>query len=249
VVEEAVLPWADVGLTPAQGGAPAFGPDRLVAGPEGMAAVYDTVGQRVIVLSDLAISTTVRAERVTDLAFTGDGDLVVLQDRTVSLLDLRGTVFDKLEAPDLVGPASAVRVDGDAIWATDTFGQWHRIGKINVRDLVPAEAATRAKTVLEIAVDAPKSTVVVDGAPYKVPKVTAAEARAVEHGSRRWIVLDAVVATPAGKDRTAWIDGRSAPLPTVGLYAPADDLAVDLDGRLWAISPQSDGLHVLRLSP
>lgn len=242
-----MLPWADVGFAPAQGASPAFGPDRLAAGPDGMAAVYDTVGQRVIVLSDLAIAATVPAERVTDVALTADGDLVVLRDRTVSLIDLRGTVFDQLEAPDVVGPHSALRVDGDTIWATDVFGQWHRIGRVNVRDLGPAEASTRSKTTLEVAVDAPSGTVVVDGAPYKVPKVVSAEARAVEQGARRWIVLDA--STASGPHRTAWIDGRSAPLPVSGVYAPADALAVDLDGRLWAISPQSDGLHVLRVSP
>ncbi len=232
-VEERVVPWAEFGFVPAAQEQKAIGPDRVAAGADGLAAVWDPVRQQVLVLHDLVVQGAFAASRVDDLAFAGR-DLVLLEGRTIALVGADGRDHGNLPVPDLVPTNIDLLVQGSDVWGVDPFGNRHAIAHVEGGLSVATGASFGGPAFAKVEV---------------TPRAGALKTSVRTLGAG-WAIVDSVVSDfPIGVERAVVHDGRSLPLETRSRsWTPADDADVDAEGRLVVIVPLADGLHVRRIS-
>ena len=248
---EVVLGWDTVGFVAARDDAAAFGPDLLVGGPAGLAAMWDPAAQRIVVLRDLVIVGDLSFGPVDDLAFTPSGDLLVLTGRTLSRLGRRGDVEATFTVPGIVPTGVAIVVEGGTVVLAEPFGNRHRACGLSATGLVAASGPSLEKNPHPVTWDG--SSLRVDQAVVPVPNALRAGGRYLAANGHHWLVVSEVTGDhPLVVARRA-VDvdrGSVDVLPVSGrLYAPARDVAIDGDGRLLWLDPQVDGLHVLRVTP
>jgi hypothetical protein len=239
---EVVLPWSVVGLEPKATDAPAIGPDFLTLGPDGLAAVYDPLGKRVIVVGEGAFPVPA----ATDLAFTDDGVLLVLDDsaRSLRAYDIDGALLGERPFPAIVPAGGSLGIDGVTACSVDVFGNCHALAT-----LAPGGALD---VVHGPSLRAPARQLVRDGATLRVDG-KAVVTLPVRGGGRLlgdWLLVETMDDGTASR-RALPVDGGAAvTLPVRGrVYTPQRDVAVGPDGDLGWLDPRADGLHLVRVSP
>ncbi len=241
---ETVLPWGSVGLSPALPEQAAFGPDQLALGPDGAWALWDPVRAEVH-----GSFGRLSLPAVTGLAFTVEGDLLVLHDGVRELRRFRGlTEQARGRIDDLCPIGGTLVVVGDEALVIDAFGNAHPAATLTLGGLGPARRpllrppAHRA-TLRQGRLD-------VDGRALDLgADVVAARVLGdhllIEHGARGAVTHRGLyplrpTASPAAELR---LPGPSA------VYAPAAAIAVGPDGEVGWLDPQPDGLHIVRVRP
>jgi hypothetical protein len=256
--EQRVLAYDQVGHRPAVPEQPAMGPDLLAAGPDGLAALYDPVGHRVLVLDDLAWVGSFDVQRVEDIAFSSGGEILVLADRRLRLLSVRGDELDEVPVPDIVPSGGSLTLDGDSVLSVDAFGNGHPVAQIASGAFFPASGPGLVAP-SHVVLSEP-GRLSVDGVSRSFPGAVKVGGTVLSAGARGWIVASVVTSEASiTVERSAWpftdtaqgqVAGASTLLPTSGrAYVAGRDVAVDPDGRLLYLDPQQDGLHIVRVTP
>jgi hypothetical protein len=232
------LPWTAVGFSPAGPESPAFGPDLLAAGPDGRWAAWDPVRGVVIGVA------TIPLPHVDGLAFTRDGDLLVLDESRRTLTRWHGGSEVASIAEDRLCPVGVeLVVAGDLAAGRDVFGNLHPLAALGSGGLDAPSGPHLLPAPHVVRLEGGKVTV--DGVAIVVPADTLGA-----HLLGDWLVADA--GRPgAVRERVAisLATGRSVAIPTKGRYRPASGLAAAPDGALAYLDPRDDGLHVVRVAP
>ncbi len=239
---EVVLSWDEVGLRPAVPESPAIGPDRLALGPDGVSAIYDPLGKRVILVGGSSFAVPA----ADGLAFTTSGVLLVLDDRARTLRAYRqdGGLVDEQALPGVVPPGGALRVEGAVVTSVDLFGNGHPLATVSTAGVL---TSPQRPTLVPAA-----RRVVRTGGSFVVDGRTVAtiEGRGGARLLGDWLLVEAVGDGAVMRAAIPLEGGDTVSLPTRGrLYAPAQDVAVGPDGDLAWIDPRADGLHVVRVAP
>jgi hypothetical protein len=241
VTVEVVLSWAEVGLLAARPESPAIGPDLLALGPYDAAAVYDPLRRRVLYVNGPSFSVP----GADGLAFTSAGILLVMDGsaRTLRTYDQDGVLVDEQPFPGIVPPGGNLAVDEPLVLAIDPFGNGHPLA------LVTLSGALSAPKSLSLVPPAHRvvrsgSSLLVDGA-----TIATFEGRGGGRLLGDWLVVEAMNEGSVSRMAISLEGGLQVSLPVGGrLYAPAHDVAVGTDGGIGWLDPQSDGLHLVRVS-
>lgn len=223
---------SDVGFVPGGEDAQAIGPDYLVAGPNGLAALYDRVRRQVLLLSRDGSRKVLPVENADGLDFTSQGNLAVLDgaNRRIYLFLTTGEPLRTVELPrdGLLG-RGLVTLEG-TLYVTDRQGQRKAIAELVDGRFRPIrrERQLDSSQVLQWREQSRQSRLVeVGGEKLEVPPSVHVAAR--KFGP--WIELTASWTDEQGRlrvRRTARRPDRVLELPTAdqGAYAPLADLAV-----------------------
>lgn len=193
--------------------------------------MWDPIRHRVMVLDELVPTHVIAVDRLDDLAFVGV-NVVVLSGRSLTLY--AGDAVSTLPVPDLVPTHIDLLVDSSSVWGVDPFGNRHAIARVDGDRLLAPDGPSfggRAH----------------DPAPTRAAGLKSS-VRPLGHG---WFVVEVVTDDrPIAVTRTVEHSGRSVEIATADrAWVPTTDLTVDADGRLVAIVPLADGLHVRRITP
>lgn len=223
----------DVGFMPGGEDAQAMGPDYLVAGPNGLAALYDRVRHQVLLLSRDGFRKVLTVESADGLDFTSQGNLAVLDgaNRRISLFRSTGEPLRTVELPrdGLLGKGLVTLEEG-ILYVTDRQGQRQAIAELADGRFKPLHRGRQldATQVLQWRERGGQSGLVeVGGEKLEVPPSVHVAAR--KFGS--WVELTASWTDDRGRlrvRRTARRQNQILELPTAdhGAYAPLADLAV-----------------------
>jgi hypothetical protein len=228
----------DVGFIPGGEDAQAIGPDYLVAGPTGLAALYDRVRHQVLLLSRDGSRKTLTVENADGLDFTSQGHLAVLDGarRRILLFRTTGEPLRTVELPKdgLLGKGLVTLEEG-ILYVTDRQGQRRAIAELSDGRFKPIrrERQLDASQVLQWRERGSRFGLVeVGGEKLAVPPSVHVAAR--KFGP--WIELTASWTDEQGRlrvRRTARRPNQILELPTAehGAYAPLADLAVPPGGE------------------
>lgn len=237
VAVEVVVPWSVAGLVPAGPEQPAFGPDRLAIGPDGAWAAMSVPRARVIgSFGELPVAGA------DALAFTEDGDLLVLAGRRLTRYAVSpgsAAPVAGVDLPGLVPPGVGLSVEGEEVVGVDVFGNLHPVARaVAGGGLAPPEdAALRPGPAVRRTA---AGEVTRDGEPVARGALAARPVGAcvlVERGVRGAVTARELVCA-----------GRVWALPLDGVYRPFAGVAAWEDVVAW-LDPRADGLHVTRVSP
>jgi hypothetical protein len=241
---ELVLPWGSVGLSPALPEQAAFGPDLLALGPDGAWAVWDPVHAEVH-----GSFGRLSLPAATGLAFTAEGDLLVLHDGARELRRFRGLNEQaRGRIDDLCPIGGELVVAGDEALVVDAFGNAHPAATLPSGGLGPARRPLLRPPAHRATLR--QGRLALDGQPLNLGADVVAvrvlgDHLLVEHGARGAVTHRGLyplrpIASPAAELR---LPGPSA------VYAPAAAIAVGPDGEVGWLDPQPDGLHIVRVRP
>jgi|GEM_PF-2099361 len=251
-IESRLLPYDTVGFDPGQEERIARGGELLVAGPDERLALYNPIEGTVVVLKDLQLSHLFEVGEVSDLAWTDDGYVAVLDapTRTVAIYDLNGTLHSARSLPDMVPQGVRLVVEGDELFGQDVFGNLHRIADRSEATLYRPAGQSLVRREAGVRWNAESRQMEVGGAVFDLPKALKASG---QRAGDRWLVVDQVVSeSPIEVERHA-IDLEtyvSVELPVRGrVYVPNGDFVEDSAGRFHVLIPTQDGLEVRRVTP
>jgi len=243
----------DVGFTPGGEDAQAIGPDYLVAGPNGLAALYDRVRRQVLLLSRDGSRKTLPVENADGLDFTSQGNLAVLDGahRRILLFSSTGEPLRTVELPkDGVLGKGLVTLEEGILYVTDRQGQRRAIAELSDGRFKPIrrERQLDASQVLQWRERGSRFGLVeVGGEKLTVPPSVQVAAR--KFGP--WIELTASWSDEQGRlrvRRTARRPNQVLELPTAdrGAYSPLADLAVTPDGKtVIYLEPAAESVSVV----
>jgi hypothetical protein len=231
-----------VGFQPASEDSHAVGPDFLTAGPKGVAALYDHVRHKVLVLTRDGAPTSFDAGQVDGLGFTRLGELLVIDtsQRQLRLYRLSGELQRSINLPR-EGVLGALSFEDGVVYATAQDGQRRAIAELAGGMLrLPKRTVELSKEQLLSLKGrvAGGQLMQVAGVDHVVPEQARVSARRLG----AWIEL-VIAATDAKGDvrvtRTLRRSGQVVTLPdgAKGSYAPVSDLAVATDGTVVYLEP------------
>lgn len=245
---------SDVGFVPGGEDAQAIGPDYLVAGPSGLAALYDRVRRQVLLLSRDGSRKVLSVENADGLDFTSQGNLAVLEgaNRRILLFRSTGEPLRTVELPrDGVLGRGLVTLEEGILYVTDRQGQRHAIAELADGRFKPIRRGRQldASQVLQWRERGSQSELVeVGGEELEVPPSVHVAAR--KFGP--WIELTASWTDEQGRlrvRRTARRPNQILELPTAdrGAYAPLADLAVSPgdDKTVIYLEPAAEAVSVI----
>ncbi len=247
---EASLTWDQVGLALGGEDAIAQGVEHLVAGPDGLLALYDSVLREVVVLDGGEVAWSFPVRLTTDLVFTATGELATIDTpaREVALWSVDGVELARVALPALVPTHVSLAIDGTELVGVDLFGNHHAVAGLDHGELVPSARPPLEEIASEVSWIPESRTMVSEGFSLELPEAVKAS------GQRQgdWLVVDAVKpgAGPIQVSHTAWHvpTGQSVELPMDRLYAPRGEITHQA-GDLLVLVPRLDGPQVLRVSP
>jgi hypothetical protein len=248
----AMLSHELAGFSPPAEDRAARGAELLAAGPGSQIAFYSAPEHRVLLLEDLDLVHDFSVHGASDLAFTEDGDLLILEDptRSLSLWSPEGQLLSVVELPELVPLGGRLEVIGMQIRVRDLFGGLHRAASIEGQRLGPAQGALLIPQDSGLVWERSQRVLWVDGQAWPLPHALQASAQRV--GSR-WLLIDEVIGeAPLEVRRTAHDlkTGSSVALPVEDrVYTPRRDVTEDFDGRLLYLYPQIEGLEIVEVQP
>lgn len=228
---ELVLGWDRVGHHPGGPESAAFGPGWLAIGPGGAWAVWDVVNLRVV-----GSFGSVVAPSVDGIAFAPDGDLLLLQGRTLWRWD--GDRAESIRVPGLVPPGSGLEVWGGVAMGVDVLGNGHPIAMVDAGALGAVSGPSLVEA--DPSVVLRSGVVWIDEEPVARGALAArriGECALVEYGQRGAVSGRALVCADARWE-----------LPTGGAYRPTGWIAADGAGGYAWLDPRADGLHLVRVS-
>jgi hypothetical protein len=242
VARRALRYGVDVGFQPASEDEQALGPDYLTAGPKGVAALYDRVRSRVLVLTRDGAPGSFDAGRVDGLSFTPQGELVVIDSslRQLRIYRPSGELQRKIDIPR-DGPLGAISLEDSVLYVTTKEGQRRAIAELAGGGLRPPQRSVELskEQLLALKAHVPSGQLMqVGGESLVVPEKVRISARPL--GS--WLEL-VIAATDANGhvrvERTLRRHGQVVALPdgARGSYAPVSDLAVATDGTVVYLEP------------
>jgi len=246
----------DVGFQPASEDAIALGPDHLTVGPKGVAALYDRVRRKVLLLSRDGAPKSFDAGHVDGLIFTFLNEIVVIDrsQRQLRLYRPSGELQRTINIPH-DGMLGALSMEEGLIYSTSHDGQRKAIAELSAGKL---RRPQQEKTV-ELSKEQLLSLkgrveggqlMQVAGESHVVPEKARVSARRL--GS--WIEL-AIAATDASGNlsvkRTLRRNGQVVALPdgSRGSYAPVGDLAVGRDGTVVYLEPGEKEVTLAWIDP
>ncbi|MBN1210362.1 MAG: hypothetical protein JXB05_36250 [Myxococcaceae bacterium] len=243
----------DVGFTPGGEDAQAIGPDYLVAGPNGTAALYDRVRRQVLLLSRDSTRKTLAVENADGLAFTREGNLAVLDGASHRILLFRAT-GEPLRTLDLRSSGffrkGMLTLEESVLYATDSQGQRQAIAELaggRFKPIRPGKELEAGQVLKWKERGSQSGLIEVGGETLQVPP-------SVHVAARRfgpWIELTASSADRQGRlsvKRTLRRPKRVLSLPTAdqGAYAPIADLAVQPGGdTVVYLEPAEEAVSVV----
>lgn len=238
-----VLPWKDVGFSPAAVDSPAFGPDLLALGGADDWALWDPV--RHVVFGDAGGRRfEARMDRADALAFVGQGEVLVLDASARTVSAWRGDERSSTLALDRLCPADVqLVVDGDRVYGQDAFRNLHPVAEWRASGLAPLDGPRLVPPLHTVRVQA--GGVEWDGAGVDAP-ANALAGRAVGD----WLLLDAGV--PGRLVERVLVQpstGREVVVPLSGAYRPASGVAAGPDGSVGFVYAAADGVHLVRVRP
>lgn len=257
---EGSVPWSQLELAPARQDAPALGPDRVAAGPDGQVLIWNPASgwldayDSVAAFQDGELRASVRLAAVDDLLWT-DAGLVVLDAaaRRVSLYSVDGQRLDSRGLPELVPPGCGLGVQGDGLVAVDAFGNRHGVARLSAGRLAPWTGPRLQEPAVAVRWDPGAGQLRVDGRGVAVPAALKTSGRALQGGGRTWLVVEQVVADGPIQVRREAISMdtgvRYDLSPRGRLYAPSSDLSVSGRGDLVWMKPGPSGVTLVELSP
>jgi hypothetical protein len=254
VARRALRYGVDVGFQPASEDEQALGPDHLTAGPKGVAALYDRVRGKVLVLSRDGAPTAFDAGRVDGLSFTREGNLVVIDSsqRQLRIYRPSGELQRTLNIPR-EGALGALSLEDGVLYATSHDGQRRAIAELAAgRFRLPQRTVELSKEQLLSLKDrvGGGQLLQLGGESHVVPEKARVSVRRL--GSWMELVI-AATDTKGGVHvaRTLRRNGQVVALPdgARGSYAPVGDLAVSTDGTVVYLEPGDKELTLAWVDP
>lgn len=249
------LSLEEVGFEPAGEERLASGPELYAAGPHRLAALYDPVRREIVLLPVNGAPTHLSTGRLDDAAFVGE-DLLLLDEaaRTLTLMDDRGTVLDRMPLPGLVPPGCRLAVDtdeaGQVVRARDVFGNLHRLARVDAQGLSPGDGPALLEAPSPITWDG--EALHFEGGTLALPGALAASGQWLD-GERGWLMVDEVVSEGplVVERRFVHSDGELTvhKYNREGAWRPGRDAAVSPEGVLLVLEPGQTDLTLRRVLP
>lgn len=239
------LSWSELGFSPAAPEQAAYGPDHLAVGPDGAWALWDAVTLTVV-----GSGGTFPLPGATDLAFTADGDLLVLDTRRRSLGRYApdGRQLATTPFPGLVPTSVTLELAGGVAWGVDGLGNAHPIAEL-AHGLGSTSAAALRRPAHQVVRQG--DAVLVDGAVVaRAPGLVSGRVIGGADGADGWLLVEVRDGNVVSRAAVSLASGAAVALPGEGrLYRPVDDLAVGPDGRLWWLDPTDAALTLRAVAP
>ncbi|MFL5345016.1 MAG: hypothetical protein ACJ8AT_09485 [Hyalangium sp.] len=242
VVRRSLKYGVDVGFQPASVDEQALGPDHLAVGPKGVAALYDRVRGRVLVLARDGAPGSFEAGQVDGLSFTPQGELLVIDSSLHQLRIYRpsGELQHKIDIPR-DGPLGAISLENGVIYVTTREGQRRAVAELAGGKLLPPQRGVELskEQLLALKEHVPGGQLMrLGGESLVVPEKVRISAQPMG----KWIELVIAATDSNGHvrvERTLRRPGQVVALPdgARGAYAPVDDLAVATDGTVVYLEP------------
>ncbi len=251
-VSDVAIPWSAVGFSPAATDSAAYGPDLLGLGPNGAWALWDPVNTQIIgsVRADTPAAAggfAAEVDHADGLAWTTDGELIVMDESARMLTEWRvtGSVAERvasLPMSRLCPVGVRLVVDGDEVDGIDAFGNVRPLADVS-HGLQPVAGPHLRPPAHDVRVL--NGVVTVDGAVVAAPS-DALAGRA--YGE--WLYVEAGVRGSVQRRVAISLgSGRQVVLAVGSVYRPAAGIASGPDGTFGYLSPSTDALHLVRVSP
>jgi len=230
----------------------ARGAELLSLGPDDHLALYDPIGQNIVVISEAHAVNTFAVPGATDIAWTKDGDLLVLHDptRTISQWTAQGALVDRRPLPEIAPLGGQLVVEDTDVRVADVFGNHHRIASLHTGGLSTPNGSALVPQQNRVRWDQANRTLSYDDVQLRLEDAVTASGQAIGKG---WLVVDVVTSSsPITVTRTAHHPetGHIIELPCENrAWVPNRDVAADDTGRLVYLDPRSDGLHIVEVVP
>jgi len=245
--EEVVLPYEVWGVFSGAPEEKSFGPDHLAVGPNGLSMWVDPTRSQVVVFRDLAVESAFLAWGLDDVAFSADGDVLLLKGRTLELVSTTGFLIAQLPVHELIPTSVTLAVEGSHVFAVDVFGNQHSLAEVgnaglglpHGRRLRPDPAQVR------------RGIGIVEQGSWWFPVVDTKKIGVRAIDSAQVVVVDTLEDTSPLRVTREIVTPNARWTLNVGarLYDPVDDIAVGPDGTLMWFEPLVDGIHLYRMKP